>query len=289
MQEVRGSIPLGSTRPHLHDDQDALDDVEGMDITDMKDDEQALVPYSHCHRCGHTYVAEFAGQEWPKRCTNQRCRNLQFVNPTPISVMLQTVTDGSRIGILTPIRGHAPMVGFPAGTGGFTELTDRSSEHGGARETWEEVLRQLGIPMPDEETLIPMCSRTTGPIIPGRRQLLSFSVNPAPMHVSVFEPFVGDAETTSIDFSWGPRVLAFPSHTYALARYFRDHQGMDVPDAHIVQPITRDVIETAEGQATVFETHYAQPLLDQGIWSVLLEDGGAPVAVIRDGSAWRAV
>lgn len=265
---------------------EGVNDVSDMDIDRMKDDEQPLVPYSHCHKCGHLYEPETAGIEWPKRCTNARCRNLQFVNPTPIGVMLQTVTDGERIGILTPVRGHAPMVGFKAVTGGFTELTDRSSEHGGARETWEEVLKQLGIPMPDEDALKLLCSRATGPIIPGRRQLLTFSVNPIPLHVSVFEPFVGDAETRSIDFAWGPRVLAFPSHTYALARYFRDYQGMTVPKAHILQPQTADVVRTDRGPMTVFETHYMQPFLEDGVWSILLEDGGTPMPVIHDGEGW---
>lgn len=260
-----------------------------MDIESMKKDGQGLVPHSHCHQCGHLYRPETTGLEWPKRCTNDACRNLQFANPTPIGVMLQTVTNGHRTGILTPIRGHAPMVGFPAATGGFVELTDRSIEHGGARETWEEVLRQLGIPMPNEDDLIMLCSRGTGPVIAGRRQMLVFSVNPDPIHVSAFEPFVGDAETLSIDFSWGPRVLAFPSHTYALARYFRDHQGMDVPKEHILQPVTQDVVITEDGPRTVFETHYAQPMLDGGIWNVLLEDGGKPVPVIHDGSDWRQI
>lgn len=258
-----------------------------MSIIDMKDDEQALVPYSHCHKCGHLYVSEIAGKQWPKRCTNDRCRNLEWHHLNNIGVNLQTVTDGKRTGILTPIRGHAPMIGHPAITGGFQELEDQSSEDAGAREDWEEVLKQLGLPKPDEDDMISLCSRSTGPFIVGRRQNLVFSVNPNPIHVSVFDAFVGDAETTAIDFSWAPKVLAFPSHTYALARYFRDHQGMQVPEAYIKQPRTGDVIETDDGPVIVFETHYAQPFLDDGVWCVLTEDRGIPLAVVRDGQRWK--
>jgi hypothetical protein len=255
----------------------------------MKEAAPAFAPYSRCHRCGSPYRPEFVGQEWPKRCTNDECRTLEYHHLNNIGVLLQTVTDGSRIGILTPVRGHAPMIGFPAATGGFQELDDQSSEDAAGREIWEEVLKQLGIARPDEEDLVPLCSRATGPLIVGRRQNLVFSVNPVPLNVSLFDAFVGDAETTAIDFSWGPRVLAFPSHTYALARYFRDQQGMTVPEAHLVQPRTGDTIFTSDGPRTIFETHYDQPVLDQGIWCVLLEDRGTPVQVIRRGRNWIGV
>jgi hypothetical protein len=231
---------------------------------------------------------ETAGREWPKRCTNECCRHLEWHHLNNIGVLMQTVTDGERIGILTPIRGHAPMIGFPAGTGGFQELEDHGSEHAGAREEWEEILRQLGLGMPDEEALEILCSRATGPLIVGRRQNLVFSVNPDPMHVSVFAPFMADAETRAIEFSWGPRTMAFPSHTYALAKYFRKYHGMKVPEAHLVQPRTGDVVVTDDGPAVVFETPYAQPRLDDGVWFVLLEDGGTPLAVVRRGKDWIA-
>jgi hypothetical protein len=263
-------------------------EVRDMKIPSTKEAPAILAPYSRCHRCGSPYRPEFAGLEWPKRCTYEPCRHLEYHHLNNIGVLLQTVTDGTRIGILTPIRGHAPMIGYPASTGGFQELEDHSSEWAGARETWEEVLRQLGILQPDENDLRMLCSRSTGPLIVGRRQNLVFSVNPNPIHVSAFEGFVGDVETTAIDFSWGPRVLAFPSHTYALARYFRDHQGMDVPRSHIVQPRTGDVVTTGEGSKTIFETHYDQPLLHKDIWCVLFEDRGVPQPVIHRDGGWLA-
>jgi hypothetical protein len=257
-----------------------------MDHTPNESRTSILVPYSHCHKCGGLYRPEMAGKEWPKRCTNDRCRNLEWHHLNIIGVNLQTVTDGKRKGILSPIRGHAPMIGHPAITGGFQELEDHSSEDAGAREDWEEVLKQLGLQKPDEEDMIPLCSRATGPLIVGRRQNLVFSVNPNPIHVSVFDAFVPDAETSAIEFSWGPRVLAFPSHTYALARYFRDHQGMTVPEAYMKQPRTGDMIVSADRRLPVFETPYAQPLLDDGVWMVQTEDGGDPLPVVLDNGIW---
>lgn len=244
--------------------------------------------HAFCHRCGTGYGIDDPTAGWPRRCVNDDCRHVEFANPKPIGVMLQTVTDGERVGILTPIRGHAPMIGHPGGTGGFQELTDQSSEHAGSRETWEEVFKQLGIPMVDEDEIELLCSRSTGPFMPERRQNLVFSVNATPIDVALLDAFVPDAETAAIDVSWEPRVLAFPSHTYALARYFQVYQNMDVPEAYIRQPRTGDEVATAQGLRAVFETPYDQPLLDDGVWQVLLDDGGDPVAVVHSEGRWMA-
>lgn len=247
----------------------------------------APAPYSRCHRCGSPYRSEFEGSEWPKRCTNEaECGILEYHHINVIGVAMQTVTDGKNVGLLTPTRGHAPMIGHPALAGGFQELADHSSEFAAIREKWEEVFRQLGIPMPDEEDMRLLCTRATGPLIVGRRQNLVFSVNPNPIHIDVFAPFMADDETSGIDFTWGPRVLAFPSHTYACARFFRDYLGREVPDAHIRQPRTGDLVDTGNGIVPVFETPYVQPHLEEGVWCVLTEDRGTPLPVIRDGDGW---
>lgn len=238
-------------------------------------------PFSHCHFDGTPLVQVLATEEWPKKCP--ACGHLQFVNPTPIGVMLQTVTDGNRIGILTPVRGHAPMIGHPGGTGGFQEIRDRGSEHAGAREEWEEIGRALGHEMADEDDLELLHTQATGPFIPGRRQNLVFSVNPNPIHISAYEDFVPDAETRAIEFSWEPRILAFPSHTCALAKYFRRYHGMDVPEHFIRQPRTGDIVNGQE----IFNVPYDQPLLDGGIWMVEMQEGAAPTAVTCEGGSWR--
>lgn len=245
-----------------------------------------MEPHSHCHQCGTPYVREYAEQEWPKRCPN--CSNLQFVNPIPIGVLLQTVTDGERIGILTPVRGHAPMIDHPGGTGGFQEITDQSSEHAGAREKWEEVGRSLGHEMDDPDDLELLCSRATGPFIPGRRQNLVFSVNPKPVAISAYDAFIPDAETKAIHVSWKPEVLAFPSHTYALAKYFQRYQNMEVPSSYLVQPRTGDMIDVNGIIAPAFNIPYVQPSVDDGIWHVEMEEHGVPVPVWRVNGRWIA-
>lgn len=259
----------------------------GMNSITNENGAPKLAPYSRCHRCGSPYRSEFEGSEWPKRCNNQpECGILEYHHINNIGVGMQTVTDGERIGLLTPTRGHAPMVGYAALTGGFQELADHGSEYAGVREKWEEILRQLGMPMPDEDDMRLLCTRATGPLIVGRRQNLVFSFNPNPIHVDVFAPFMADDETQAIDFTWGPRVLAFPSHTYACARFFREHLGMEVPEAHIRQPRTGDMVDTGSAIVPIFETPYVQPYLDDGVWCVLLEDRGAPIPVVRDGQVW---
>lgn len=232
---------------------------------------------THCHFDGTRYVRASAESEWPRKCPE--CGHLQFNNPKPIGVLLQTVTDGKRTGILTPVRGHAPMIGFQAGTGGFQELSDQSSEHAGAREKHEEVDRSLGMEIDDEDDIQILCSRATGPILPERRQNLVFSVNPNPVHISAYDRFVPDAETTAIEFSWGPRLLAFPSHTYALAKYFKVYQGITAPEAYMKQPRTGDVVFIDGVATTIFNIPYDQGLVDQGLWNVEVEDGGSPIAV----------
>jgi hypothetical protein len=232
---------------------------------------------SHCHFDGTRYVRASPDSEWPRKCPE--CGHLQFNNPKPIGVLLQTVTDGKRTGILTPVRGHAPMIGFPAGTGGFQELSDQSSEHAGAREKHEEVDRGVGIDIADEDDIQILCSRATGPILPERRQNLVFSVNPNPVHVSAYDGFVPDAETTAIEVSWEPRVLAFPSHTYALAKYFKVYQGVDAPEAYMRQPRTGDIVFIEGAATTIFNIPYGQDLVDQGLWNVEIEDGGTPIPV----------
>lgn len=247
------------------------------------------IPHSHCHQCGTAYVAEIEGQEWPKRCPNDDCKNLMFVNPIPIGVMLQTVTDGDRTGILTPIRGHAPMVDFPGITGGYQEITDNGSEHAGAREKWEEISKALGIPMADEEDLELLCTRATGPFIPGRRQNLVFSVNPKPIHISAYDAFRPDAETKAIHISWNPEILAFPSHTYAVAKYFQRYQGVQPPTSYLRQPRTGDDIHMSAEIAKAFNIPYHQPEIENDIWFVDIAGKNEPVPTRYHLGRWEAV
>jgi len=238
-------------------------------------------PYSHCHQCGTAYP----DARWPRKCTE--CGDLRWNNPTPIGVLLQTVTDGTRIGILTPVRGHGPQLGCEGLTGGFEEATDDGVDDAAMREYREEIHRDSDV---RREDLDIVQSRGSGPMYPpGKRQSLTFSVNPVPVHVDEFRNWVPDAETTAIEFSWEPRVLAFPTHTLALAVYFRKYQGVEAPAHYFDQPITGD-IAMHEGDAyPVFNVVYEQARLDDGCWTVQLEADGPYVTVRRDGDAWAVV
>lgn len=233
--------------------------------------------HTHCHRCGETYGSE----AWPRSCP--ACGNLQWHNPTPIGVLMQPVvgSDG-RVGVLTPIRGQDPMRGHPALTGGFQEAADMSSEDAGAREFHEEI----GLPRPREEDVRIFASRSTGPMVAGRRQNLVFSYSLHPLPLAAFDAFVPDAETLAIEVSWAPRPLAFPSHSWAMARFFVEKLGIQAPPHLLRQPRTGDAVRTAAGTATVHDVPYAQPMLELGVWVAILDEGAPPVALDVDGGGW---
>lgn len=239
-------------------------------------------PYSHCHHCGTPYP----DAEWPRKCTG--CSDMRWHNPTPIGVLLQTVTDGTRIGILTPVRGHGPQLGCEGLTGGFEEATDDGVDDAAMREYREEIHRENDV---DRADLVIIRSRGSGPMYPpGKRQSLTFSVNPVPVHVDAFRNWVPDAETTAIEVSWEPRVLAFPTHTLALAEYFRRFQGVEAPAPYFDQPLTGDNAVDDNGvYYPVYNVVYEQPDLDEGLWRVQLEENGRHVRVRRKGDDWLLV
>ena len=223
-------------------------------------------PNSHCHCCGSKYEIE----TWPRTCTS--CGNIHYANPQPIGVLLQTVTDGTRTGILTPVRGIEPQRGHIALVGGFQELRDQGSEDCALR----EMLEETGMSVHQGAALRPLCTRATGPILPGRRQNLVFTVNEKALPVEIFDGFEANEETLRIEFSWEPQRLAFPSHTYALARYFEVYHGQAVQH-YLDQPAVGDI---AQNGLEVTNVPYMQPLLDcSKAWVV--ETGAGP-------SLWRA-
>lgn len=238
--------------------------------------------FSFCHCCG----TALGNGEFPRICSG--CGHMQFHNPTPIGVLIQPVTDCKRIGVLTPIRGINPQRGKPALTGGFQEATDHGSEHAGAREIDEEVGRNVGLLRPDPDTLELLVSRAGGPFTPpGRRQNLVFSVNPEVIDIRIFDGFVPDEETMSIQYSWEPEVLAFNSHTYALAKYFEKYLKIKAPAHFLDQPRTSDMVIIGGTKTAIYDVPYDQPLLkDAGLWTVLLEQNGAPTTVTRQNGSW---
>ena len=235
-------------------------------------------PYSHCHHCGTPYE----NAEWPRKCP--KCGDMRWHNPTPIGVLLQTVTDGTKIGVLTPVRGHGPQLGCEGLTGGFEEASDDGVDDAAIREYKEEIRHNI----PDRSKVELLLSRGSGPLYPpGRRQSLTFSVNPDPIHIDEFKNWEPDAETTALEFSWTPRVLAFPTHTLALAEYFRRYQGVNPPAHYIDQPRTNDLVMRGAKALPIYNVVYEQPLLDNGIWRVQLSQDGPHVDISRIKGKWH--
>lgn len=244
------------------------------------------IPYSHCDACGKRFDDQTS---WPRTCVVtdvDGCGRVRWHNPTPIGVLLQTVTDGKRLGILTPTRGNAPQRGLPGLVGGYQEAGDDGGDDAAMREYLEEIRRRMQGRRVDLDIIL---SRASGPMEPpGSRQTLLFSVNHVPIHVDEFDDWQPDAETLAIDFSWEPRVLAFPTHTQALALYFLRFHEIEAPAAYMDQPRTGDRLVGLPGIDTIHDVPYQQDLLDEGFWSVTPAAGRAPVAVRRQHDAWEA-
>ena len=155
--------------------------------------------HSHCSYCGHP----FADATWPRRCAH--CGNVSFLNPIPVTIVLQPVDDG----ILVVRRGIEPRRGWLALPGGYIGAGE-SWQEAGAREMWEEacvaidpvalqVVRVFSAP---DDTLI-LCGRA-----PALRR-------------ADLPPFQPTAEATERAVLAAPAELAFPLHTEIVAAYFR--------------------------------------------------------------------
>lgn len=226
-----------------------------------------IADHTYCHKCGTAYETNEGESQWPKICPNDLCKNQQWFNPIPIGVLLQTVTDGKRTGVLTPVRGINPMAGYPALIGGYQEGWDHSSEEAALREFVEEI----GLKAADKKNVDLLCSQATGPFLPGLRQNLVFSVTRKPMDIENLQKWVPNEETREMIISWAPRVLAFPSHTYALAHYFKKNQGVASPRRYLEQPRVGDKVNTPHGEMEIFNIPYHQPLLNDDIWIIEYE------------------
>lgn len=171
------------------------------------------VPHSHCHACGARHV----DTGWPKTCAN--CGLTMWINPLPVAVLLQPVTDGSRRGVLIGLRGFEPQRGCWGLIGGFGETSDDGAEAGMKREKDEETRLKN-----DPEVRL-MFSGGSGPIDkPHLRQWLIFGHSKRPIHTDALASFEPDDETLALEVAWEPCELAFPLHTRALAEFFETYQ-----------------------------------------------------------------
>jgi len=156
--------------------------------------------HSHCSYCGHPFEID---QAWPRLCA--ACGSTSFVNPLPVSVVLQPVDDG----VLVVRRNIEPQIGQLALPGGYINRGE-SWQQAGTRELQEETGLIIA-----PESLREFCVKSA----PGGTTLLVFGVAPV-MRAQDVPPFTPNEETQEVCILTAPQALAFSTHTEALREYF---------------------------------------------------------------------
>ena len=156
---------------------------------------------SHCSYCGSAFLPE---QPWPRQCAD--CDKISYVNPLPVAVGLVPVDDG----LLLIRRTVAPCIGGLALPGGFINLG----------ETWQqgcvrEIEEETGLRIPAEEVqLYDALSAPEG-------MVLIFGIV-TPRSSGDLPPFVSDGETSETVIMREAAELAFPLHTQAATRFWKE-------------------------------------------------------------------
>lgn len=158
-----------------------------------------------CKFCGtlHTAAAH------PKLC--KACDQITWINPTPVAVLLQPVTDTVRTGILIGKRGIEPQRGAWGLPGGFVDPADASIEAAACRELWEETGSRVH---PDLVKLV-------GSFCNSRQILVFGQSEQVLLWDTVQKNFEPNHECPEISVAWEPQQLCFESHTKFLASYFK--------------------------------------------------------------------
>jgi ADP-ribose pyrophosphatase YjhB (NUDIX family) len=156
---------------------------------------------SFCSYCGTVFNEK---EPFPRICS--QCKEITYLNPVPVSVVLLPVGNG----LLMTRRGIEPGIGKLALPGGFMEINETWQE-AGARELYEET--QIII-RPEELKIFEVIS------IPGL--LLIFSMA-GKKEENELPPFIENAETLERLVLYKPEELAFPSHTKVTNEFFKIH------------------------------------------------------------------
>ena len=160
----------------------------------------------HCSYCGTRYSE---GISWPRICTG--CGETTWSNPLPVAVVLLPVTDeDGRTGLVVVRRDIEPFRGEIALPGGFIE-TGESWTEAAIRELREETGLLAG---PEEVSLFDVHSSYNG------HSLLVFGLLP-PRRAETLPPSAPTEEATEWLVLTEPTPLCFPTHTRAMADYFR--------------------------------------------------------------------
>jgi ADP-ribose pyrophosphatase YjhB (NUDIX family) len=155
--------------------------------------------HAHCGYCGTRY----SQIDWPRTCTG--CKQMSWLNPLPVSVVLLPVDDG-----LLLVRRAIPPVGELALPGGYINFGE-SWQEAGARELFEETGIQIS---PDEIRDFHVRSAPKPDTL-----LIVFGVA-NPRKKSELPAFVPNDETQEITIANAPIPLAFSLHTDAMADWF---------------------------------------------------------------------
>jgi 8-oxo-dGTP diphosphatase len=169
--------------------------------------------HDHCSYCGSRWAD---GLGWPRTCAT--CGETTWSNPLPVAVVLLPVSysDG-RTGVVVVRRDIEPFRGELALPGGFIE-TGESWRDAAVRELREETGLTA---QPGEVGLFDVHSSHNG------YSLLVFGVLP-PRPVESLPPSAPTEESTEWFALTEPTRLCFPTHTQAMAEYFRNPAGLAV-------------------------------------------------------------
>ncbi len=162
-----------------------------------------LIQHSHCSYCGTAYPED---SPWPRTCPG--CTETTWRNPLPVAVVMLPVRTGpATTGLVVVRRDIEPARGQLALPGGFIETG----------ETWQEAaVRELGeeaglVGDPDQVRLVDVVSTFGTLNIFGRLPEVDLADLPSS------KPTDEATEWLVLDH---PELLAFPSHTDAVAAYF---------------------------------------------------------------------
>jgi ADP-ribose pyrophosphatase YjhB (NUDIX family) len=119
---------------------------------------------SHCSYCGTAFPG---GLPWPRTCGH--CKNISYLNPLPVVVVLVPVLASSEVGLVMIRRGLGPGTGKWALPGGFVDAGETWQE-AAAREVREETgiilddktIREFRLCSAPDDTLLIFCS--SGPV-----------------------------------------------------------------------------------------------------------------------------
>jgi ADP-ribose pyrophosphatase YjhB (NUDIX family) len=161
--------------------------------------------HSHCSYCGVAYAD---GLPWPRTCA--ACRNVSYLNPLPVAVVVVPIDDD---GVLV-IRRNIPPVGRLALPGGFIDHGE-PWRHAAARELREEAQVEVD---PEAIRELRVLSAPDG-------TLLVFGVAP-PIASEALPAFTPNPETMERLVVRAPVELGFSLHSQVLREWFAGRRAV---------------------------------------------------------------